>query len=185
MSFILQNDSFSCGAVAIINAYVYLNGKYPNNDDNDNDNEHDDNNYPNNSLTHLNNELNVYPCEGTNPKNFETHRFVGKQLNGTLKELICCKGFFVLYSFKSSNGQIGAHYAFVSVKNESNDQCVFTIYNSGGKKSYTFTSTERFLQWCVQKSDTKNIQHNKEICCNKYTSWITNVKFPMIWELNV
>ena len=100
----LQTDDYSCGPIALINAYIYLHGKYPR--------------ISTRTLT-----IECLTTEnGTNRWDLDNNSIlILKKPTYNIKKIMEMNAFILLYSFSKSN----AHYVFVKKVDNEN----FHIYN--------------------------------------------------------
>jgi len=133
----LQTDDFSCGPVAIINAYYYKHSEYPKN-------------ITIKRLTHI--------CEtnqeyGTYRWNIKKNPIIKleKSVYNT-KKILGMNRFILLYSFSFSN-RVCAHYIFVEKDND-----IYKLYNyfDSDENNYVNRSMDkfRFIEKLIKNNPT-------------------------------
>ena len=104
----LQTDDFSCGPVALINAYYNKHSEYP----------------KNMSIKRLNNICETNQEYGTYRWNIKNNPIIKLQKSVyNTKKILGMKRFILLYSFSFSN-RVCAHYIFVEKDND-----IYKLYN--------------------------------------------------------
>lgn len=165
MEYLVQQRRTTCGAVALLNARIHFDKSTPWSDSME---------YPHRSVRKLCRELNFCEPDGTDPREFEKHPWVGNRISPTIEAIQKTKGFFVLYSFRTTAGTTGAHYFFGVPNNQ--DDTIMT-FNRFYKPSLV-ESNKTFIRYLAQSS-TRNVPIEEG---EKYSSWAQHIEFPIVWE---